>query len=139
MFTQTKKLIKKKQKKKTVNISFNLDSTVSFLYYIMYFSTLQSIGIPLILGSIFFNLAAYFDTIQIIGRAIFHNFIQGAVMVVIVWQLDLQLPMQSVPITTNVVSLNSTQAIQHYVIKFVSDKFTTGRSFSPLIKLTATI
>ena len=138
MFTQTKKLIKKKQKKKTVNISFNLDSTVSFSYYIMYFSTLQSIGIPLILGSIFFNLA-YFDTIQIIGRAIFHNFIQGAVMVVIVWQLDLQLPMQSVPITTNVVSLNSTQAIRHYVIKFVSDKFTTGRSFSPLIKLTATI
>jgi hypothetical protein len=29
--------------------------------------------------------------------------------------------MQSVPITTNVVSLNPTQAIQHYVIKFVSD------------------
>jgi hypothetical protein len=27
--------------------------------------------------------------------------------------LDLQLPMQSVPITTNVVSLISTQAIQH--------------------------
>jgi hypothetical protein len=27
-----------------------------------------------------------------------------AVMVVIVWQLDLQLPMQSVPITTKVVS-----------------------------------
>jgi hypothetical protein len=32
---------------------------------------------------------------------------QGAV--VIVWSLDLQLPMQSVPITTNVVSLNPTQ------------------------------
>ena len=32
-------------------------------------------------------------------------------MVVIVWQLDLQLPMQSVPITTNhVVSSNPTQA-----------------------------
>jgi hypothetical protein len=35
--------------------------------------------------------------------------------------LDLQLPMQSVPITTNVVSSNPTQAKQHYVIKFVSD------------------
>jgi len=30
-------------------------------------------------------------------------------MVVIVWLLDLQLPMQSVPITTNVVSSNSIQ------------------------------
>jgi hypothetical protein len=29
--------------------------------------------------------------------------------------------MQSVPITTNVVSANPTQAMQHYVIKFVSD------------------
>ena len=33
----------------------------------------------------------------------------------------LLLPMQSVPITTNVVSSNHPQAIQHYVIKFVSD------------------
>jgi hypothetical protein len=33
---------------------------------------------------------------------------QGAVIVVIIWQLDLQLPMQSVPITTNVESLNPT-------------------------------
>jgi len=30
----------------------------------------------------------------------------GAVVVMIVWWLDLQLPMQSVPITTNVMSLN---------------------------------
>jgi len=29
-------------------------------------------------------------------------------MVVIVWELDLKLPMQSVPITTNVVSSNPT-------------------------------
>ena len=34
----------------------------------------------------------------------------GSVMVVIVRQLDLQLPMQSVPITTNVVSSNPAQA-----------------------------
>jgi len=32
-----------------------------------------------------------------------------------------QLPMQLVPITTNVASSNSAQAIQHYVIKFVCD------------------
>jgi hypothetical protein len=44
-------------------------------------------------------------------------------MVVIVWLLDLQLPVQSVPITTKVVSSNPVQdevySIQHYVIKFV--------------------
>ena len=34
---------------------------------------------------------------------------------------DCMVPMQSVPITINVVSLNPTQAKQHYVIKFVSD------------------
>ena len=31
---------------------------------------------------------------------------QGDVMVMIIWELDLLLSMQSVPITTNVVSLN---------------------------------
>ena len=39
--------------------------------------------------------------------------------------MDLQLPVQSVPITTNGVSLNPTHgevySIQHYVIKVVSD------------------
>ena len=30
----------------------------------------------------------------------------GAVVVVILWKLDLQLPVQSVPITTNIVSTN---------------------------------
>ena len=49
----------------------------------------------------------------------------GSVVVVIVWLLDLQLPMQSVPITTKVVSCNPAHgevySIQHYVIKFVSD------------------
>ena len=43
-----------------------------------------------------------------------------AVVVVIVWWLDLQLPEQSVPITTKVVSLNPVHGevylIQHYVI-----------------------
>ena len=34
----------------------------------------------------------------------------GTVVVVIVWYLDLQLPMQSIPITTKVVSYNPTQA-----------------------------
>jgi len=34
---------------------------------------------------------------------------RGAIMVKIVWELDLQLPMQSVPITTDVVSANLDQ------------------------------
>jgi len=54
------------------------------------------------------------------------------------------IPMQSVPITTNVVSSNPTQAIQHYVINFVSDLRQVGGFlrvlwFPPPIKLTATI
>ena len=50
---------------------------------------------------------------------------KGAVVVVIIWQLDLQQPMQTLPIITKVVSSNPAHGkvyqIQHYVIKFVSD------------------
>jgi hypothetical protein len=50
----------------------------------------------------------------------------GTIMVVIVWELDLQLP---VPIAIKVVSSNPVHgevySIQHYVIKFVSDLTTT--------------
>jgi hypothetical protein len=71
-----------------------------------------------------------------------------AIVVVIVWYLDLHLPMQSVPITTKVVSLNPVHGevylIQHYVIKYVSDLRQVGGFlrvlwFPPPIKLTATI
>ena len=55
----------------------------------------------------------------------FYCIAPGAVMVLIIWQLDLQLHMQSVPITINAVSSNPTHvevySIQHYVIKFVRD------------------
>ena len=47
------------------------------------------------------------------------------VVVVMEWQLDLQIHVQSVHITTNVVSSNHAHgevySIQHYVIKFISD------------------
>ena len=49
--------------------------------------------------------------------------IVGSIVVMIVWQLDLQLPMQSVPIITNAVSESRSgkvYSIQHYVITFVS-------------------
>ena len=53
-----------------------------------------------------------------------------AVIVVIVWQLDLQLLMQSEPITTNVVSSNlahgEVYSVQFYVIKFLSDLWQVG-------------
>jgi hypothetical protein len=66
-------------------------------------------------------------------------------MAMIVWKLDLQLHMQSVRITTKVVSLNpdhgEVYSIQHYVIKFVSDLrqvcgFLRVLRFPPPIKLT---
>jgi hypothetical protein len=66
-------------------------------------------------------------------------------MVVIVWLLDLQLPMQSVPITTKVMTSNPAHgevySIQHYVIRFVSDLLQIGGfllilRFNPPIKLT---
>ena len=48
----------------------------------------------------------------------------------ITWLLDLQLPVQSVPITTKVVSSNlvhnEVYSIQNYVIKFVSDLWQVG-------------
>jgi hypothetical protein len=68
----------------------------------------------------------------------------GAVVVVIVLCLNLQLPVQSVPITTKVVSSNPVHgemsSIEHYVIKFVSDLREIGvLRFPPSIKLTTTI
>ena len=72
----------------------------------------------------------------------------GTVVVKIVWLLDLQLTVESVSITTKVVSSSPVHvevySIQHYVIKFVSDFRQVGGflrvvRFSPQIKLIATI
>ena len=66
-------------------------------------------------------------------------------MVMIILHLDLQLPVQPVPITIKVVTLNPSHgevySIQYYVIKFVSDLQQIGGflRFPPSIKLTATI
>ena len=66
----------------------------------------------------------------------------------IVWYVDLQLPMQSVPIISKVVSLNPAHgevySIQHYVMKFGNDLqqvdgFLWVLRFPSPIKLTATI
>ena len=71
----------------------------------------------------------------------------GVVVAVIVWQLDLQLPMQSVPITTDVVSSKLDKGevynIINNLIKFVSDLWQVGGifrvlRFPPPIKLTST-
>ena len=63
----------------------------------------------------------------------------------IIWLLDLQLPVQSMSITTKIVSSNpihgEVYSIQHYMIKFVSDLRQVGGflQFPSPIKLTATI
>jgi hypothetical protein len=71
-----------------------------------------------------------------------------AVLIEIVWYLDWQLPVQSVPITTKAVSSNPVHSevylIQHYVIKFVCDLLQVSGFlwvlwFPPPIKLTTTI
>ena len=76
-------------------------------------------------------------------------FLFGAVVVVSVWWLNIQLTVQSAHITTKVVSSNTAHGalhwMQQYVIKFVSDLrqvdgFFSGYSgFPPPIKLIATI
>ena len=64
-------------------------------------------------------------------------------MIFILWLVDLQLPVKSVPIIESPAH-GKVYSIQHYVIKFVSDLrqvagfFRTLR-FPPPIKLTATI
>jgi hypothetical protein len=66
----------------------------------------------------------------------------------IIWYFDLQLPMQSVPITTKVVSSNHANdglySMQHYMMKLVSDLrqvvgFLLALWFPQPIKLTTTI
>ena len=74
--------------------------------------------------------------------------IKGVVVVLIVWWLDLQLHVQSVPITTKILSSNPVHgevySIQHYLIIFVSHLRQVGNflwvpPFLPPTKLTATI
>ena len=59
--------------------------------------------------------------------------------VMIVWQLDLQLPKHSVPITTYFVSSKlvhgEVYSIQHYVIKFVDDLRQVGGFHKKRVKL----
>jgi len=68
-------------------------------------------------------------------------------MAMIVWRLDVQLPMQPVPITTDVARLNLDQGARYTTLcdlKFVSDLgqvdgFLLVLLVPPPIKLTATI
>ena len=68
----------------------------------------------------------------------------GAVVVVIVWWLDLQLSMQSLWIVNSNSAHGKVYSTQHCVIKFASDLrqvgvFLLALRFFPPIKLTATI
>ena len=64
--------------------------------------------------------------------------IQGTVEVMIVWQLDLQLPMQSLPITTNIVNSNPDHGkVYSMQLEVVSD-FLRVLRFPPSMNRTAT-
>jgi hypothetical protein len=89
-----------------------------------------------------FPLLKYVESLE---QDLHFYWFRGVVVVVMVWYLDLQLPMQSVPITTNVVSSNPTQARYtryNIVIKNVSSDLRQVDGFLPLpipINRTATI
>ena len=59
--------------------------------------------------------------------------ILGTIVIVIVWWLNLQLPVYSVPITTEVVSSNPVQAkcTIYTICDRLCQRFATGRRFSP--------
>jgi hypothetical protein len=65
----------------------------------------------------------------------------GAIVAVIIWSLDQQLPAQSVTITTKIVSSNpihgEVYSIQHYVIK-VCPWLATGQQFPPSTPVSST-
>ena len=80
--------------------------------------------------------------LYVLSYAVVQHDVTGAVVVVIAWLVDLQPPVQSVPITTKVVSSNpingDVNSIQHFVMQFVSD-VRQVLQFPPPIKQTATI
>ena len=85
-----------------------------------------------------------FDSMVFFGFHFIPYNIRGAVVLVIVWKLDLQLPVQSVPITIKIVSSNPVHgevySIQYYVIKFDrSVIFSEYSCFLHLMILSATI
>ena len=68
----------------------------------------------------------------------------GAVVAVIIWMLDLQLPRCNQSLSPLMLESRSGQGVQHYVIKIVSDLRQVGGflwvlQFPPQIKLTTTI
>ena len=87
-------------------------------------------------ATVFQTKTDQWDGVNVNGKS---SITLGAVM--IIYWLDLQLPVQSVPIATKVVSSNPVNGvvylIQHYVITFVSG-FLRILRFPP-IKLTSTL
>jgi hypothetical protein len=82
------------------------------------------------------------SSVECVSRLSILLSMSGTSLAVIVWLLDLQLSMQSVHITTKVVSSNPDDGemytMQHYVMQFVSD-FSPDTPVYPPINLTATI
>ena len=94
------------------------------------------------------KFTSIFFSVPLFQTQLWRSYLWNYVMVMIVCQLDLQLPMQSLPNTAVVVSSNPTHgkvySIQHHVIKFVGELhqfigFIRVLQFPPPIKLIATI
>ena len=99
--------------------------------------TVYPVGAPKLLVGFILLMLSYIHYVNVFKVCnTIHYIISGVIVGVIEWYLALQLPMQSVPITTKVVSSNlfhgEVYLIQHYVIMFVG-YFSPGNSvFTPI-------
>ena len=110
---------KRQRQQKYPEKTSNLPQVSDKLYHIKYTSPWTTIKLTTLV-----EIGTDYIDVQKVQLPYKNNFEPGAGMVVIIWQLYLQLPVQSVPITTNIVSSNSIHGEVysiHYVMKFVSD------------------
>jgi hypothetical protein len=70
-----------------------------------------------------YNVSGVFDL-----RLLITHVVSGTVVVVIAWWLDLQLPVQSVPITTNVVGSNPVHGDTTFIYNYKETEMYTVNS-----------
>ena len=112
------------------------------LVFCVVFSPLIFFLLVIVLSPLHFVIFKHFLFMLLLGFV----YLREVVVAVIVWHLDLQLPMHPVPITMDVVSLNPAQGEVHNIMWW-SMSVICGRSvvfsryfrFPPPIKLSSTI